>query len=95
MSRARLHVVLAVAFALLASPGGATVYYARDEALKLAFPDADRVAPKDVFLTRERRDAIETQAKSKLDSDLITLTPSSPPARDPSGLPPAFPPRRR
>ena len=73
MSRARLHVVLAVAFALLASPGGATVYYARDEALKLAFPDADRVAPKDVFLTREQRDAIETQAKSKLDSDLITV----------------------
>ena len=51
----------------------ATVFYARDEALKLAFPDADRVETRDVFLTGTQREAIEAQAKSKLDSDLLTI----------------------
>lgn len=55
------------------SPAAATVYYARDEALRLAFPDAERTEARDVFLTAEQRAAIEEQAKSKLDSDLLTI----------------------
>jgi len=75
MDRARLHLVLLVIAALVAlgSAAGATVYYARDEALKLAFPDADRVVAKDLFLTRQQRDAVEALAKSKLESDLLTV----------------------
>jgi hypothetical protein len=61
--------VLAVA----GMPAGATVFYARDEALRLAFPDADRTETRDVFLTAAQREAIESQAKSKLDSDLLTV----------------------
>jgi hypothetical protein len=75
MDRARFHFVLLLIAALVAlgSAAGATVYHARDEALKLAFPDADRVVPKDFFLTRDQRTAIETLAKSKLESDLLTV----------------------
>jgi hypothetical protein len=74
MCRARSRfVLLIVALTALAAPGRATVYYARDEALKLAFPDAERVTAKDYVLTHAQRDAIEAQAKSKLESDLVTV----------------------
>ena len=56
-----------------AAAAHATVYYARDQALKLAFPDADRVEPKTIFLTAAQRAAIEAQAKSQLESDLLTV----------------------
>lgn len=49
------------------------VFYARDEAMKLAFPDADRVETRDFFLTAEQRSAIETSAKAKIESDLLTV----------------------
>lgn len=60
---------------LLHLPGSAVakVFYAKDEALHLAFPDAERVEPRDFFLTAEQRTAIEGLAKSKLDSDLLTI----------------------
>ena len=57
---------------LLAAAAGATVYHSRDEALQLAFPDAERVQPKEFFLTAQRA-AIEEQAKSPLESDLLTV----------------------
>ena len=40
-------------------PPRATVYHSRDEALQLAFPDAERVEPKEFFLTAAQRAAIE------------------------------------
>lgn len=58
---------------LLAADAGATVYHSRDEALQLAFPDAERVQPKEFFLTAAQRAAIEEQAKSPLESDLLTV----------------------
>jgi len=74
MGRVRFRLLLLVAVALaLAGQSSATVYYSRDEALKLAFPDAERVEPKDFFLTAAQRAAIEAQAKSSLDSDLVTV----------------------
>ncbi|MDX2167059.1 MAG: FMN-binding protein [Deltaproteobacteria bacterium] len=67
-----LVLALAVCLAPLV-PARATVFYARDEALKLAFPDADRVEARDLFLTAAQRQAIEQAAKSKLESDLLTV----------------------
>ena len=74
MRRAPLRLLLIAGLALVAARlAGATVYYSRDEALKLAFPDAERVAPKDFFLTAAQHAAIDEQAKSHLDSDLVTV----------------------
>jgi hypothetical protein len=64
---------LLLACALLASAAPAKVFYAKDEALHLAFPDAERVEARDLFLTPEQRAAIEERARSKLDSDLLTV----------------------
>ncbi len=46
---------------------------ARDEALRLAFPDAEKTEARDFFLTPEQRAEIEKRAHAKLDSDLITI----------------------
>jgi len=62
-----------LALALLSSAAHAKVYYAKDEALKLAFPDAERIETRDIFLTPEQRTQIEERAKSKIDSDLLTV----------------------
>jgi hypothetical protein len=64
---------LCAAALLLPAIAAAKVFYAKDEALRLAFPDAEHVEPRDVFLTAEQRAAIEGLAKSKLDSDLLTI----------------------
>ncbi|MFN8640277.1 MAG: FMN-binding protein [Candidatus Binatia bacterium] len=69
-----MRVVLSLlACALLTDAARAKVFYAKDEALRLAFPDAETVEARDVFLTAEQRAAIEARAKSKLDSDLLTI----------------------
>jgi len=70
MRRASL---LLLALALCAGTASAKVFYAKDEALRLAFPDAEKVEARDFFLTAEQRAAIEDKAKSKLDSDLLTV----------------------
>jgi hypothetical protein len=62
-----------LALALLASAAHAKVYYAKDEALHLAFPDAERIETRDIFLTPEQRTQLEDRAKSKIDSDLLTV----------------------
>src|SRR5262245_36273338 len=68
------HLLFALGLCLaLSAPAPATVFYARDEALKLAFPDAERVETRDLFLTAAQRQAIEQAAKSKLESDLLTV----------------------
>jgi len=51
----------------------ATVFYARNELMELAFPDADEVRAVDFFLRRDQRIAIEALAGSKLPSDLVTV----------------------
>ena len=52
---------------------GAAVFYARDEALDLAFPGAEKVESRDFFLTPEQRKQIERRSKSKVESDLVTV----------------------
>jgi hypothetical protein len=49
------------------------VFYARDEALQLAFPQAERTETRNFFLTAAQRAEIETRAKSRLESDLLTV----------------------
>jgi hypothetical protein len=51
----------------------AKVFYARDEMMELAFADADNVTARDFFLTPEQRRAIEQQAQSALESDLLSV----------------------
>jgi hypothetical protein len=51
----------------------AKVFYARDEALGVAFPGATRTEARDFFLTAAQRQRIEELAKSKLESDLVTV----------------------
>jgi len=57
----------------LAATAEATVFYSRDEALRVAFPSADRTEPRDYFLTPEQHETIERTARSPLASDLITV----------------------
>lgn len=51
----------------------AKVYQARDEALELAFPGAERVEVRDVVLTQEQHDRIEKLARAPLDTSLVTV----------------------
>ena len=55
------------------SPATAKVFYAREQMLDLAFPEADDVEPVDFFLTPEQRDRIERLASSKLERDFVTI----------------------
>jgi len=73
--RRSFHFALAVLLGslYLASDVGATVFYSRDEALHLAFPEADRTEARDFFLTPEQRQSIQKMARSELDSDLVTV----------------------
>ena len=65
-----------IAFALgfaLASPAAAEVFLSKQEALELAFPDADRVERKTLVLTSAQAEAVEARARAKLDSKLATV----------------------
>jgi Na+-translocating ferredoxin:NAD+ oxidoreductase RnfG subunit len=62
-----------LALAGLPTVVSAKVFHARDEALELAFPGADRVEARDFYLKPEQRAEIEKLAKSALDGDLVTL----------------------
>lgn len=58
---------------LVAAPARATVFHAKDEALALAFPDADRVEDRVIFLTDEQKAAIEKLARAPVASQLWTV----------------------
>jgi hypothetical protein len=62
--------LLAAALAL-AAPAGAKVFYTQQEALALAFPEAERVEPRNWVLTDEQAGRIEALSRSKLDSRLV------------------------
>ncbi len=51
----------------------AKVYYSKSEALDSAFPDADRVESRTVVLSDEQAAAIESLAKARLETRLITV----------------------
>jgi len=60
---------------VFASPASLTakVFYAKDEAIKAAFPEADVVENKTFFLTEDQQKQVETLARTRLDSKLVTL----------------------
>ena len=57
----------------LLCPAEAVVLYAKNEALKLIFPEADSVEPEAVFLTAEQAARVEDLARSPLESQLLTV----------------------
>ena len=54
-------------------PAEAVVLYAKNEALKLIFPEADSIEPKAIFLTARQVARIEELARSPLESQLLTV----------------------
>lgn len=58
---------------VLAGAAHAKVFFSKDEALKLAFPDADRVESRSVVLDEAEVARIETSAGAKLESRIVTL----------------------
>lgn len=71
--KARALLALALGTVLFAaSPTSAVVFYARDEALQMAFPGA-QVEARDYFLTAEQRRAVEERSRAPIESDLVTL----------------------
>ena len=51
----------------------AQVFYSKQEALEIAFPDADRVETESFFLTQEEVEYIQSVAKAPIDSKLVTF----------------------
>lgn len=75
MSGSRWIGLLAVALcaAMVASPVDAKVFLAKDEAIEKAFPEADRVEERVVFLTAAQKARVERQTGAALESQLWTI----------------------
>lgn len=76
LRRARAAGALCVALGALswfATPATAKVFHSRQEALALAFPDADRVDKQTFVLTREQITALEEVGRTTFESKLVTL----------------------
>ncbi|NOY45522.1 MAG: FMN-binding protein [Deltaproteobacteria bacterium] len=64
----------AVAILCLATPGAwARTYLTKSQALDLAFPDADQVEARSLFLTKEQASRVEARSGASLDGRLSTL----------------------
>ena len=72
-SRIALVLLAAGALVALAAPASAKVFYSQKEALELAFPEADRIDRRSVALDDDQAEAIETRARSRLESRIVTL----------------------
>ena len=68
-------VIVGILWLLPNGPGPAetVVLYARNEALKLIFPEADSIEPKAIFLTAAQAARIAELARSPLESQLLTV----------------------
>lgn len=56
-----------------AASAQALVFYSKEEALQVAFPDADRVETQTFYLTGEQVDAVQDLSEAPLDSKLVTF----------------------
>jgi transcriptional regulator of nitric oxide reductase len=56
-----------------AGPAQAKVFYTRQQALEMAFPDADRIDKKVHILSGEQIARIQIEARAKVESKLVTL----------------------
>ncbi|MGH0032207.1 MAG: FMN-binding protein [Myxococcota bacterium] len=68
-----LALVLGLALPAVPLPAGAKVFYSRNEAVQLAFPEADRIEDETVLLGDEQVDRIQSLAKSELESRLVRV----------------------
>jgi hypothetical protein len=64
---------LIVSTSVVGAPAAAKVFYSRQEAIALAFPEADRVEKRTFILTPEQVERIEQHSRSPLESKLVTL----------------------
>lgn len=58
---------------VLAPASQSKVFMNRDDALKLAFPGADRIDKRDIILTQKQAEEIESLSKSKLSTKLYIV----------------------
>jgi len=72
-ARGALAPALLVAALGAGAPAAAKVFYTQEEALALAFPDADRVEARNWVLTDEQAGRIEELSRAKLDSKLVRV----------------------
>ncbi len=69
-----LRLIAAVLAALaLAAPAAAKVFYSREEALELAFPDAERVESRVFVLSDEQAGRVQSLSQSELETKLIKV----------------------
>jgi hypothetical protein len=59
--------------AALAADAAGKVFYSQQEAIELAFPDADRVESRTFVLDEEQAGRVESMARSPLDSRLVRV----------------------
>jgi len=57
----------------VAGPAGAKVFHSQQQALALAFPDADRIEKRTYILTSSETEQIESRARCAVESRLVTL----------------------
>ena len=59
----------------LASPNSllAKVFYAKEDAIRSAFPEAEVIEKRTFFLTEDQKRQVENLARTRLDSNLVTL----------------------
>lgn len=72
-SRALLASAVGLGFALLGPAALAKIFYAKEEALKLAFPEAERIEMRTFILTEAQLRKAERMARTKIDSKLFTF----------------------
>ena len=72
-SPARVGIALVGLLVLLAPPATARVFLSRQQALELAFPDADRIEKETFILDDAQVAAIEEASRSKVESKLVTI----------------------
>lgn len=73
LAAAQLVLALSLLMVLAALPARATVFHAKDEALELAFPGADRVESQTFILTEAQKAEVEKLARAPLESQLWTV----------------------
>jgi hypothetical protein len=69
----RAAALAALALLLPAAPGAAKVFHSRSEALKIAFPDAERIEDQTYVLSDAQVERIGAIARSPLDSRLVKI----------------------
>ncbi len=73
MSSRRSRLGLCAALLWIAAAADAKVFYSREEALALAFPDADRIDSKAVLLEDEQVRRVEELSRAELETRLVRI----------------------